>query len=58
MIDKNGKLCYTWTSANKYSNWSMESGGGIECLFVQKINLQSQEEIKEEQTGKCLHLIW
>ena len=45
MIDKNGKLCYTWTSANKYSNWSMESGGGIECLFVQKINLQSQEEI-------------
>lgn len=35
----------------------MKSGGGIECLFVQKINLQNQEEIKEEQIGKCLHQI-
>ena len=35
-----------------------ELGGGIECLFVQKITLLSQEEIREEQTGKCLRPIW
>lgn len=53
-IDKQEENCYTWKSA---VNRSMKPGGGIECLFVQKINLQNQEEIKEEQIGKCLHQI-
>ena len=55
IVDKCLFDCYNRKSV---VNWSTKVGGGIECLFVQKINLQRQEEIREEQTGKCLHQIW
>ena len=28
------------------------------CQFVQRTNLQKEEEIKEERTGRCLLLLW
>ena len=38
--------------------YQIQEGGVFQCQFVQKINLQKVEEIREEQTGKCQLRLW